>query len=222
MTWAKLADTFHSHPKTLAMGYGAAGLYAVGLSYAAAHLTDGFLPLEWVRNATQRERKSSRYVSRLLQVGAWETVANPPGYRIVDFLDYNASREEISRNRKMQNDRVTRYRDRRRNALVTPSIGPDPLKDPLRAPLKDVLALDVDLSLDLPREVSDYVAELRDRNEQTEPVLIALRRELPEAAFRNAMESLKNRRKQKPPLVSETRYFVAALKAMQRDGRYGA
>jgi hypothetical protein len=222
MTWAKLSDNFHSHPKTLEMGFAATGLYAMGLSYAAAHETDGFLPHKWVRSVVQNQPYRG-LIRRLIDANAWLIVTEPPGYLIVDFLDYNPSREQIRQNRERQADRVTRYRERHRNALRTPSIGPDPTRPVLKpnTPLRDDLNLGVELKdLDLPREVSEYARALQDGNRDVENVLIALRRDLPEAAFHAAMESLKERRTRKPALVSEARYFVATLKTMLREGRY--
>ena len=46
MTWTKLADNFHAHPKLLAVGLAGTGLFARALSYAADYLTDGRIPVE--------------------------------------------------------------------------------------------------------------------------------------------------------------------------------
>lgn len=221
MTWAKLSDNFHSHPKVLEMGNAAAGLYARGLSFAACYLTDGELPTTWVA------RQDQRLVKKLLETGVWSNQGN--GHiRITDFLDYNPSREEVSQKRADARERVTRYRKRKSNALPTRPIGPDPTRPVVKD--QDGLALDVGNELvsnvlgdvDVTKEISDYARELRDANEATEAVLTDLRRRLPEAAFHSAMEALRERRERQPALVSETRYFVASLRQMIRDGRYDA
>jgi hypothetical protein len=193
------------------MGLEAAGLYAMGLSYAAAHLTDGYLPASWVDGLVGRKRKITE---TLLTVRAWEFDEQRGGYLIVDFLDYNPSRLQIQENRLKTRERVTRFRGKR-NAVgnggetgpidVGPVLGPGNTTDAL---------------LDFQKEVYEYAENLKDRNEQTVSVLAALRASLPEGAFRTAMEALAERRKRTPPLVSESRYFVATLQSMIREGRY--
>ena len=219
MTWAKLSDNFHSHPKTLQMSWEEIGVYAVALSYAAANLTDGFLPDEWVRRTLGR--RTRKLTDGLLSARAWERDSKRGGYLIVDFLDYNPSREEISEMRAKTRERVTRYRRRVSNALVTQQ---DPVKDvkDLKPPLSVTSLVGVENDFDIPREISDYANQLRDANDSTEAVLADFRRRLPEAAFHSAMEALRERRERKPALVSETRYFVRLLKNMVLDGRYDA
>ena len=222
MTWAKLSDNFHSHPKIVGLPLPAIGLYALGLSYAADFLTDGFLPEAWVRNVVKNQPYRS-LSDRLVEANLWLRVVTPRGYQIVDFLDYNASAAQIREKREAARERVTRYRQRT-NALVTRPIGPEPEPEPVVKDL-DGLALNVSNVLgdfDISREVSDYARELRDGNDSTEAVLTDFRRKLPEAAFRTAMEALRERRERKPALVSETRYFVRLLKNMVLDGRYDA
>lgn len=208
MTWAKLSDNFHSHPKTERMGLDGAGLYAIGISYAACHLTDGFLPAEWVR-----KQAPTKLVNRLVDIGAW--AKEDGGYRISDFLDYNPSRERVLENRRVTKDRVTRYRTRTnagRNALPEPDPYPTPELHSVEEEIYNGNGVDV----------GEYVDALADSDEKTPGILKALRKELPEAAFRNALEALELRRgaTDAQPLVSETRYFVATLASMKREGQY--
>lgn len=215
MTWAKLDGKFHSHPKVLEIGYAATGLFALSLSYAAGHLTDGRLPLEWVKTHPKR------LVGQLFDAGLWAT--DEHGWYIADYLDYNQSREQIRRRRKNVTQRVTRYRGKRNavsNALVTGPIDKDKDKDALTR--KSALVQSVNFDIDLPREVSEYARELRDATDKTTEALLDLRRRLPEAAFHSAMEALNERRQRKPPLTSETRYFLGTLRTMVRERRYGA
>lgn len=210
MSWAKLADNFHSHPKTLRMGLDGAGLYGRGLSYAACHLTDGFLPDEWV-NAHPKN-----VVKKLIDVGAWEKTEG--GFLIVDYLDYNPARSEVEKKRRATNARVTRYRDRG-NASETEN-GTRSNADPVPDPYPLLPSIEGDISKGSGFDVGRFVEELSDADGETESVLRALKRDLPEAAFHTALESLRRRRQEKPPLVSEKRYFVAALASMKREGQY--
>lgn len=111
MAWAKLDDKFHSHPSTWEVGLDANGLYCRGLSYAADQLTDGFLPEPWVKAnvpATRRARDGFGIVERLLHAGLWERLDN--GYRIVGYLDYNPTREDVLTERRSSAERMARLR----------------------------------------------------------------------------------------------------------------
>lgn len=103
MTWAKLDDRFHSHPKVLRAGYAAAGLYAMGLSYAACHETDGELPEDFLQKPIAR-----RLANQLVAIGLWERIDG--GYLIPDFLDFNPSREALTERRKVERERIRRRR----------------------------------------------------------------------------------------------------------------
>lgn len=98
MTWAKLDDRFHSHPKLERAGLAATGLYAKSLSYAACYETDGHVPDEWVA-----KQGPKRHAERLLSLGLWEQVKG--GYQVADFLDFNPSRADLQarRDRAAQN-----------------------------------------------------------------------------------------------------------------------
>lgn len=119
MTYVLLDDKFHSNEKTLEVGNVGAGLYARALSYCGDHLTDGFVPLSWAREAgTPKLRRS------LVEAGLWIEVQpgaefhyvsgdesydveiRKPGYFIPDYLALNptaasvkAKRDELSQKR---------------------------------------------------------------------------------------------------------------------------
>jgi len=113
MPYALLDDTFHSHPKLVASGWAARGLYAAALSYCAAYLTDGFVPGSWIKTIG-----AGRIAERLALHGLWiksraaqrflitasdgeaETLVCPEnGYVIQDYLEYNPSRRQIEQKR---------------------------------------------------------------------------------------------------------------------------
>ena len=110
MPYALLDDTFHSHPKLVAAGWAARGLYAAALSYCAAYTTDGFVPGSWVGTLG-----AGKLATVLVDVAAWATVkrkqrftltasdgiqeqlvAPEDGYLIPDYLDYNPSRRQLA------------------------------------------------------------------------------------------------------------------------------
>jgi len=93
MPWAALADDFHSHPKIIAAGLAATGLYARSLSYCACYLTDGHIPKTWA-HAGQSGPKIAR---RLVQFGLW--VETDEGYMIPDYTQFNPTREYVKQQR---------------------------------------------------------------------------------------------------------------------------
>lgn len=209
MTWAKLSDNFHSHPKTERMGLDGAGLYAIAISYAACHLTDGFLPEQWVK-----KQAPAKLVQRLVVIGAWIEVDG--GFEIADFLDYNPTKAEVQEKRRVTRERVTRYRSRTNGSS---NGAPDPTRPVpgLRMP-----SVDEEIHKGNGVDVGWFMAYLGDATEGTQGTLEDYRRRLPEAAFHRALEALKERKAatDKEPLVSETRYFVAALKSMVTERQY--
>lgn len=93
MPWAALADDFHSHPKIIAAGLAATGLYARSLSYCACYLTDGHVPKTWAHDSTS----GSKNARRLVQVGLW--VETGDGYLIPDYNQFNPTREYVQQQR---------------------------------------------------------------------------------------------------------------------------
>lgn len=94
MSWVKLDDNFHAHPKVLRVGLAGAGLFARALSYCACYETNGFVPREWVALQEEGQADLGR---TLVHAGLWEPIED--GYRIQDYLDYNPSREQLAAQR---------------------------------------------------------------------------------------------------------------------------
>lgn len=95
MSWVKLDDSFFSHPKVVNAGTEAIGLYVLGLTYSSHHLTDGHVPSAWVRQAVGS--KAKKLTETLMEHGLWEL--NGTGWLIHDYLEYQASREQIQAQR---------------------------------------------------------------------------------------------------------------------------
>lgn len=88
MTWARLDDNFHSHPRTLMAGLEANGLFARAISYCANYLTDGFIPGEWAE-----AQGGKRPIKRLIDAGLVGEVEG--GYVVVGYLERNPTREKV-------------------------------------------------------------------------------------------------------------------------------
>jgi hypothetical protein len=91
MAWVRLDDGFTEHPKVVEAGPMAAWLYVCGLTYCARNLTDGVLPNAQITRLLPT-RSVHALAQKLVDVGLWETT--PGGFRVHDYLIYNASREQ--------------------------------------------------------------------------------------------------------------------------------
>jgi hypothetical protein len=95
MTWGRLDDKAHSHPKLVAAGNAAVGLWTRLRSWALDQLTDGYVP-ECV--ARMFDDANGEQTQRLVQVGLLESA--PDGYALHDFTRYNPSARKTAKTRK--------------------------------------------------------------------------------------------------------------------------
>lgn len=92
MSWVKVDDQFHAHPKLGALGdalLAGAGLHVLALSWSANYLMDGRIPAGQVA----RLGGSAEIAAALVEAGLWEL--DDRGYRIHDYLVYNPSRADV-------------------------------------------------------------------------------------------------------------------------------
>ena len=125
MTWVKLDDGFYDHPKVIAAGDEAIGLYCRALTYCGRYLTDGRLPAQVASRLGSRKS-----IKRLLNVGLWVEVED--GYEVPGFLDYNPSRELVAGKRTKTAERVRRWRERNAVTNGDGNGGSNPAPDPTR------------------------------------------------------------------------------------------
>ena len=104
MPWFRMDDKFHSHPKVIAAGNEAVGLFTRCGTYAAEHLTDGFIPEHVVLLYG-----SPALAETLVRSKLWRRARG--GWRMPDYLDYNPSREQVLREREKTAERQRRYRN---------------------------------------------------------------------------------------------------------------
>lgn len=115
MVWFRLDDKFHSNPKIMAAGNEATGLYVRCGSYAAEHLTDGYIP-EQIAAVYGTEAS----IETLVRTKLWRRRRG--GYVMRDFLDFNPSKEAVDKERKQAAERQRRRREdmaSRRDSAVT-------------------------------------------------------------------------------------------------------
>jgi hypothetical protein len=103
MPWFRLDDSFHSHPKILAAGNEAVGLYVRCGTYAAQYLTNGFIPDEIALLYGTRE-----LAEVLVRTKLWRRARG--GWQMPDYLDYNPSKEAVDNERRATAERQKRWR----------------------------------------------------------------------------------------------------------------
>jgi hypothetical protein len=91
VSWARLDDGWHDHPKVIAAGLEAAGLWAMCLTWAYKNRrnspTPGVVPVAAVERFCQGSAKAKRLGARLVEVGLFDELT-PAGWPIHDFAHY--------------------------------------------------------------------------------------------------------------------------------------
>jgi hypothetical protein len=116
MPWFRLDDSFDSHPKVIAAGNEAVGLYVRCGTYCARHLTDGFIP----------EHVAFLYgtpelAETLVRTKLWRRVRG--GWRMPDYLEYNPSAKTVDKERAAKTERQRRWREAHGRRPVDASTG---------------------------------------------------------------------------------------------------
>jgi hypothetical protein len=94
MTWFKVDDGLHSHPKAMAASLAAVGLWTVAGSWAGKHLTDGLIPDHAISSLARGQVELAK---ELVAAGLWTRVKG--GYRFHDWTDRNPSKEKVESDR---------------------------------------------------------------------------------------------------------------------------
>lgn len=109
MTWFKVDDSFHSHPKVLAASPASLGLWVVAGSWSGANLSDGFIP----DHVLPRLLPDAASLARdLVTAGLWKRARG--GYRFHDWGDFNPSSEAVEADRAAARERMREVRARRK------------------------------------------------------------------------------------------------------------
>lgn len=114
MTWFRVDDSAHNHPKLRSAGTAAIGLWTLGGSYSAHYLTDGRVHAHFIKtNATAPQ------LAKLVKAGLWHPAGHDCSrcpqpadgdYQIHDYLKYNLSRVQVLKSREKAADKKRRQR----------------------------------------------------------------------------------------------------------------
>ncbi|MFB6512075.1 hypothetical protein ACFCW4_02760 [Streptomyces virginiae] len=121
MPWFKIDDASHSHPKFMAAGNAALGLWLRCGAYSAQHLTEGHVPA-----AIAKAYGTPPQARKLVAVGLWHEPGHDcprcpqpaAGYVVHDFFEggRNSTREQVEASRKGAAERAAKHRDSKKGA----------------------------------------------------------------------------------------------------------
>jgi hypothetical protein len=109
VTWFKVDDSFHSHPKVLATSPAALGLWVVAGAWCGANLTDGFVPDYALPRLIP---DSAELAAELVRTGLWKKVKS--GHRFHDWNDYNPNSSDVKKDRDAARERMRKLRANRK------------------------------------------------------------------------------------------------------------
>ena len=140
MPWFKVDDHFWSHPKTADLSPGATALWLRAGSWAAGHLTDGFVPKTMLRTFRARRAWADELVAKLL----WTD--EQTSWKFHEWDTYQPTKVAVEARRSATKNRVNAWRQGAGNS-VTGTFGErvsNAAPDPTRP----------DPTINSPREVS--------------------------------------------------------------------
>lgn len=134
MSWFRIDDGFHAHPKAVLAGNAACGLWVRCGAYCAAYLTDGFVP-----EPVARGYGTDDEIAALIEVGLW--VECDRGYQMHEYLDRNPAKAEVVADRRRSAERMANVRANNGRTPGERSGGVQvPRPDPTRPTVKDKTA----------------------------------------------------------------------------------
>lgn len=110
MPWFLVDDGLHSHPKAMVTTPAAIGLWTLAGSWASANLTEGFVPAYMLDRLVPG---GASLAAELVDNGLWKRVKS--GYRFHDWQDYQPTKEEVEKSRKLNRERQRRFRAKRQD-----------------------------------------------------------------------------------------------------------
>jgi hypothetical protein len=110
MPWFKVDDGLCFHPKAIAAGNSALGLWVRAGSWCGANLTGGALPRHMIGTFGAQKRDAQRLIS----AGLW--CETEEGYQFKDWDVYQPTKEQVEADRKAGRERQARWRERHANA----------------------------------------------------------------------------------------------------------
>ena len=106
MPWFRIDDILAFHPKVLAAGNAAVGLWVRAGAWSMQNLTDGFVP-----HAAAKQIGSRSEAKRLVDCGLW--IEKDDGYEFHEWDQRQPSRAKVKADREANAERLRKWRKRR-------------------------------------------------------------------------------------------------------------
>jgi hypothetical protein len=157
---AKLDVDICDHPRALAAGVAAFGLWSWGLAYTRKHELDGELPLLAVRSAFGGGAANDDLAETLCRVGLWEKTE--AGWRMLNYASKNETKAVIAQRRAAEQKKKDAWRGKRAapQPTTTLSTRDNPVDKPVDTP-RDNTRDNPGVSRGCPDSDSDSDSDLR-------------------------------------------------------------
>ena len=113
MTWFRVDDALHGHPKARAAGTRPMGLWVMSGAWSSAYLTDGYVSEAFVSGLAHGRTDADRLVA----VGLWHPL-DSGGWQFHEWDQSNPTRAEVEFRREVERARKAEWRAMR-NGRVT-------------------------------------------------------------------------------------------------------
>jgi hypothetical protein len=82
MSWGRIDDTLHSHPKVIDAGFEAMGLWVRALSFVCQYLTDGHVKRSHALQLVGSAGLLDRLSGALVRASLWEVHPSGDGWQV--------------------------------------------------------------------------------------------------------------------------------------------
>lgn len=130
--YAKVDDRFFTNPKARAAGLEGRALFLAGLCHCSAHLTDGHIRADMLPVIAAEAEVQPSVADLLVTVDMWE--ATEGGWSVVNYLEWNQSKDQVENKRAKDAERQAEKRARdaaaqsratsRSDSLASPHVSP--------------------------------------------------------------------------------------------------
>lgn len=103
MVWLRIDSNVPKQPKFVDAGPVASWLWLAGVAHCRTAMTDGFIQKALVPTLVPGLTQPFKHAERLVQVTLWHHALG--GYQVNGYLEWNPSKKEVERLRKMDSDR---------------------------------------------------------------------------------------------------------------------
>ncbi|MGO2188240.1 MAG: hypothetical protein ACTH4Y_08340 [Microbacterium gubbeenense] len=118
MTWFRIDDGFHGHPKVVQLSLESVGLWALSGAWCAQYLTDGVVS----SNTVRRLGGTTENISELVNSGLWNEHSD--GWEFKDWADYQPVKAEVEAERSAARERMKRVRAAKKG-VTSPDVQPN-------------------------------------------------------------------------------------------------